>query len=711
MLGAPTALLALVTVAAGGYAIVPGNPVFWCGRVGAFPGIYIIVGAALLQSALYVADASRAYRVTQYAAIPFVLWAGAQLASAYPRTATGSLLLVAVLLGLFRLMRRQFGSHDLAARIALSVVGFVGLTAAATQFVLFNPTHLLSGWFIALCMPVALGVVVGIVGRAPPASAPEVPFLQRCLPVTLLLLPLLRAKIADTAFDTFLYKGTQPYTIADWRTGLSAIVDPFLIGTNFQELINANLIIWLGDYTPSLLAAFCYVILFFVTPYAIGSDDALSRAGRGIVAFAGLSIFVLTEAAIDQGTSYQEPTMLLMLTSSLAPTIAWPAFLAMAVGVKINAGFVGPLVAFFHWSRQGAAGLWWQPAIVGGILALMVLAPQLERNVALSGRLLGLNEILAGTTDPRAPTQILASGATRYDGGVRGGILNNLLLSTCNMALLNDVCPTAYQGSDNAGFHIFPASRAPLFALVLGVALMVALPRPRTQRVRLIASIVTYLFCWLATLKFLSEGRYFLPTSFGFGVLVLINRSAVEAFIAGMPTGVRVSAAVLVVAAVLMIGSDLVPGVFANVGWACERPMFGRVQTQPVRTPATPVEKFVAGYVDEYKHYCPPPGLPPILLAQPDQLNSPYLGGEVISHYYGQDLNARFYAADLRRQQRLASAALAVVFVDPLWKTKMLGIAEKDFKQCFVSKDMIVLCSQLLAPARGQCSQSLYPKR
>ena len=340
MLGAPIALLALVTVAAGGYAIVPGNPVFWCGRVGAFPGIYIIVGAALLQSALYVADASRAYRVTQYAAIPFVLWAGAQLASAYPRTATGSLLLVAVLLGLFRLMRRQFGSHDLAARIALSVVGFVGLTAAATQFVLVNPTHLLSCWFIALCMPVALGVVVGIVGRAPPASAPEVPFLQRCLPVTLLLLPLLRAKIADTAFDTFLYKGTQPYTIADWRTGLSAIVDPFLIGTNFQELINANLIIWLGDYTPSLLAAFCYVILFFVTPYAIGSDDALSRAGRGIVAFAGLSIFVLTEAAIDQGTSYQEPTMLLMLTSSLAPTIAWPAFLAMAVGVKINAGFV-----------------------------------------------------------------------------------------------------------------------------------------------------------------------------------------------------------------------------------------------------------------------------------------------------------------------------------------------------------------------------------
>ena len=710
-LGPWIAFLALVTIAAGGYAIIPGNPVFWCGRVGAYPGLYFIVAAALLQCALYVSSAVRAYQATQYVALPFVVWAATQLGAAHPYTAIACLLSAILLFGLFRLLRRPFGDHDLVARVALSIVGFVGFTAAATQLVLFSRTTLLSDWFIGVCMPVALVGVIWIIGRAPPVGPPGVPFLQRSLPLALLLLPLLRAKTPDNAFDTFLYKATQPYSIAEWRTATSSIVDPFLIGTNFQEVINANLIIWLPDYTPSLLSALSYVFLFFVMPFAIGSGAAMSGVGRAIVAFAGLSIFVLPEAGIDQGTSYQEPTLLLMLVSSLAPTIAWPGFLAMAVGIKINAGFIGPLVAFFHWTQRGGTGLWWRPIVIGGALSLVVMAPQLARNIELSGRLFGLNEVMAGITDPAGPRQVLASGATRYDGGVRGGVLNNAILSACNMALLNRVCPTAYQGSDNAGFHVFPASRAPLFAITIALTLLAATPRQRPLRIKLFVSIALYLLCWLATLKFLSEGRYFLPLSFGFGVLVLINREALEDLVIGASGRAVAGAALLLCAAVLMVGSDLAPSVFANVGWACERPLLGPVQAQPVLTPGTPVEKFVAGFVADYKRSCPPPGLPPVLLAEPDQLNSPYLGAEVISHYYGQDLNARFYAADPSCQGRLASAALVTVYKDPNWRTKMLGPAEKDFKQCFVSGDTTVLCSVLLRPAGEQCAQSLYPKR
>ena len=51
----PAALLLLLTIlAAGGYAILTGNSVFWCGRMGAYPGLHLLVGAVLLQGALFL---------------------------------------------------------------------------------------------------------------------------------------------------------------------------------------------------------------------------------------------------------------------------------------------------------------------------------------------------------------------------------------------------------------------------------------------------------------------------------------------------------------------------------------------------------------------------------------------------------------------------------------------------------------------------------
>jgi hypothetical protein len=705
------ALAALLVIAAGGYAIIPGNPVFWCGRIEAFPSLYVVVAAVLAQTGFYLAGAARPYRITQYLAVPFVMAAGLQIAIAYPQTGLALGVLAATIAAVLRISRRRFGTHDLAARIALAIVAFVGLGAAATQIELFGPHLVLSNGFIAISLAVAFVVAVWIAGKAPAGGGETMPFLVRSLPLSLLLLPLLRAKIADTAFDTFMYKGVQPYQMAEWRSGLPAIMDSFMVGTNFQEVINTNLIILLRDYTPSLLSTLSYLLLFLIVPYATATRLPPARMGRAISAFAGLAIFVLPEAAIDQGTSYQEPTMLLMLTASLAPSIAWPAFLAMAAGIKINAAFIAPLVVLFQCSRRGLSGVRWRGIIVGGLLCLLVLVPQFARNVAVSGRLLGLNETLATITDPPGPGQILVPGSTHYDGGIRGGIANHAALSACNMFMLGELCPTVYRGSDHEeGFKMFPASRAPLFAIVLAVALIAAFPRTFTDRVKLLGSVVLFVLCYWITLKYLSEGRYFLPLSFGFGVLLLVNRDVIGALLCRTDRNVWWPR-VLAGSAVIMIGSDLIPGVFANAGWACQRSFAGPVQSQPVTAPSTPVETFVASYVARYKLSCPAPGLAPVLMAEPDKLNSPYLGAEVMSNYFAQEMNQRFYAVDPERQSRLATAALVVVYQHDDARTMMLGPAPRDFAQCFRSDDLTVLCSTILHPAGPACARSLVPSR
>jgi hypothetical protein len=696
------AIAAVLVIAAGGYLVIPDNPVFWCGRVEAYPGLYVIVAAVMVQAVLYIAGVAQLYVVTQWVAAPFVAVAVWQVGRSYPVTSVGFGLAGGLVFGL---LRSRFGLGDLVGRVALALTAVIGVTAAVSQIALFWPGQMLTDGFLVACLAAGLGVGIWVGGTAPPGGDAAGSLLARWLPLSLLLLPVLRAKMADTAFDSFLYKATQPYAMAQWRTGRPAIMDAFMVGSNFQEVINTDLLILLRDYTPALVSTIAYLLLFFVLPLAVAPSGG--RVVRGITALAGLSIFVLPEAAIDQGTAYQEPMMLLMLAAALAPTLAWPAFLAMAAGVKISAGFVAPLIALLHVTRERPFGFGWRPLLVGGVLATLVMAPQLGRNVALSGRVFGLNEALVAATDPPGPQRIMVSGSTKYDGGVRGGLVNNAALSACNMAMLGLLCPTAYQGSENAGFMMFPASRAPLFAVVLLILLFAGWGLAgAADRGRLAGSVVLFALCYALSMKYLSEGRYFLPLSFGFAVLLLINRAVLATL---LEYGGRLWAGMLVGTALVMIGSELIPGVFANSGWACQRSFEGAVQAQPVVRPSTPVERFVAGYVARYKEVCPPPGVSPVLLAEPDQLNGPYLGAGVVSHFYSQEMNRRFYAADPGRQARLASAALVAVFRHDSARTAMLGPAEGDFRACFQGEGLTVLCSVRLRPAGPECARSLLP--
>jgi hypothetical protein len=712
----PSLALALCAlIAACGYLQVALSSTFWCGRVGAFPGTTVLALVGIGQAALYLAaSASRgwamAYRLTQIAILPFVVYGLFQVFAPHPRTALvfAGLAVIPLILGVAVPRWRWMRPH-LPALCGLFVVSVLGFLAAFGEIPLTLPNVVAPRWLIAVAAIAATIVSVAVIGstRVTLSQADRRwPDIARYLPLALLLFPILRAKLPDIAYDSYLYKTTLAYQIAEWRTGDTAIIDGFMVGTNLQEMLNALLVILSSDYLPPFISTISFVLLFLIAPLAFPREQRPHATGRVVVAFAALSAFVICEAAADQGTSYQEPLLLLFLVASLIRCPVWPAFLAAAIAVKINAAFIAPLVLLYHLS--GYRGFFLSPGrlSIGLLAGMIVLAPQLNRNVIYSGRIMGLNESLATVTDPPGPNRVMAPGVTRYDEKVRGGLLNNALLSTCNIVLLDVVCPTEYHGNNSLGFHMFPASRAPLFGLLFAATILAAPPR----RLMAIASVAVFLACYAGLLAFLSEGRYFLPLSFGFSVLLMMNPEQAEEAVAPI-VSLRHGPFLAVILGCWLVGSSLVPGTFANVSWICNRDINGDVHALDLRAPETPLQSFLASYVAQYKLTCPPPGLPPVILSEHDKLVSPYLGTQRIFHDYTQHMIARFFAANPTRQARAAEAIIAVVSQRPDYDASLLGAAEQDYRPCFHDDRLSVICSSLLAPAGTRCATSLYEPR
>lgn len=711
-----------VAIAAGGYLQLH-EVIFGCGLSESGPQAIGLALIVLLQGFLYLlqaggADRAGLYQISQWILLPFLLYAILQLLGLRPYTALLFLGLCAVPI-LEQLLRRNLAGRRASWPFlcAFFVTCFLGFYAAIGEIPLLLQNTTIGYSYIAFAAATALGLSLLVsrhlqnAGGVP--NAPPVSFtwnLKAFLPFGALLLPVLRAKFPDVAYDSFMYKSTLPLQIAQWRTGDTAIVDGFMVGTNLQELLNALLILLAPDFAPALISTVSYILLFLLVPLAFRAPQDASGIGRAVIAFAGLMTLVLTEAGIAQGTSYQEPLMLLFLVAALIRVPVWPLFLALAVMVKINAAFVAPVIAFHHLVGYGL--FWREPRhlMAGCLVFSMALAPHLYRNVEFSGRVLGLNETLSAVTDPPGTGAILAPGQTRYDGRPRGGILNNAAMSACNMLALNGLCTVRYEGSENAGFHIFPASRSPLLGVLFAAFLTgLALVRKEGRWIAL-GSAGAFVLSYAALLAFMSEGRYFLPVSFGFSVLLLLNLRQAELAVRSIGSSARAQAAAAGLGC-LLIGSNLLPGVLSNVSWVCNRNLLRPPQEVDMRAPQNAMESFLAEQVDSYRRSCPPPGLPPVILSEHDVLNSPYLGTQRIFHGYTQEMISRFFAADRSRQDRAAEAIIAVVSRSPDYAPAVMGSSAGNFEPCFTEGDRRAWCSRVLAPAGNSCARSLYNGR
>ena len=711
-------LLGLCAIlAAGGYAQVLISPIFWCGRVEAFPGTVILASICLAQTALYLAAAAspewvKLYRLSQIAVLPFLLAGLFQVFQPYPRTLVCCAVLAAIPVTLSLVMARwRWMRPHLLPVTAVYIVSTLGFLAAFGQIPLTLRGVVAAPWQIDLAAIVAAFVSIGVIGSLRGRAVADggiMPGLARYLPLALLLFPVLRGKLPDVAYDSTMYKTTLPYQMAEWLTGDTAIIDEFMVVPNLQEMLNALLVVITRDYIPPLISTISFVLLMFVTPLAFPVERRATAIGRGVTAFAAVSAFVVTEAGIGQGTSHHEPLLLLFLCASLIRCPVWPVFLAIAIVVKINAIFIAPLVLLYHVLNYPA--FWRSPRrlMLVALGCAIVLVPQFNRNVVFSGRLFGLNETLAAVTDPPGPRQIMSAGQTRYDAKVRGGIASNAALSACNMFMLDVICPTQYDNSDTYGFHIFPASRSALFGALFALAAIPGALVYRSRRLAGLMSAALFFAGYLALLAFLAESRFFLPLSFGFAVLLLINPEQAEDAVRTMG-GSRPGRLLAVGLGCWCVGSDLIAGTFTNVSWICGRDLLAPAHMVNLREPETPVQRFLVAYVNAYKRTCPPPGLPPVILAEHDILNSPYLGTQRIFYAFTQEMIGRFFAADPGRQRRAGEAIIAVVSQSAAYDAAVLGPAVSSYRPCFHDDKTDVICSALLAPAAAHCASSLYP--
>ncbi len=715
-------------VAAGGYIQVAGQPVFWCGRVEAFPGTAILAGLCLAHSALYFAAAARTrwetlYRVSQIATIPVLIAAIAPVLWPHPGTLVfltamaavmaaigwcqGGLFAVALLGFLAAIGQIPFGFHGVIMRgwmvwgalvTATGLAAWVAGSGSAPSW--SGLSNVIPSWSglarASTSVPAPALRVVG--GRARPDHDGVCTgniTLARLMPLTLLLFPLLRARLPDIAYDSLSYKVTIPYQMAEWRTGDSAIIDGYMIGTNLQEMLNTLLLMLTGDWRPQLISTLSFVLLALIVPLAFPAARFPAGARRAVMAFAGVAAFVLTEAGIAQGTAYQEPLLLLFLVAALIRCPAWFGFLAMAAAVKITALFIAPLVLLYH--ALGYRTFWRSPRslLLGVLIGTLALGPQLGRNLVFSGRLLGMSEALAAVTDPPGPHRIMTVGIDRYDVRPRGGLLNNAVDSACNIWLLDGLCSVRYKGVFESGFSVFPASRAALLAVMVAVAGCVW----RRRRSVAFVALACFAAGYAGLLAIVSEGRYFLPLSLGFPILLMIDLP-LAASLARRPWAILLGC--------WLVGADLLPGTFTNASWICRRDITAAVDNPPLAGPRTPLEGFLASLTERYKQSCAPPGLPPVILAETDKMDGPYLGTQRIFHVFTQQMIRGFIAANPARQTRMGDAILAVVEEHASYAPQVLGPSLAGYTQCYEGDGMQVLCSMRLAPNGPDCARSLY---
>ncbi|MCP4309562.1 MAG: hypothetical protein GY788_32730 [bacterium] len=737
------ALAVCLLVAGGGPFQVFFSGLYYCGRVGAGWSIYVLFAIAAAQIVLFLfaqirPPLKRAYEISQVFAAILVGSQFALLAFAYPNTAVFfAICFVLALAGAFFIQVnspecRSRGLFSIltakrfytAALAGILLLQFLVFTALIAQVFLLRPGLVLSDGLLAVsaCVALPLAIAGGVhIHRKMSVDARNIS-LSSFAPLFVLLLAVLRAKYPDAAFDSFSYKATSPYLLAEWRTSSMAYIDPFLLGTNFQEIFNAVLVIVAGDYNPSLISTGAFAVLFLILPVAIHRPDGASAFQRIGLAFATVVIVTLTEAGTAQGTSYQEPFMVLMMAAALMNGFVWPIFLAAGISTKFTVITSVPLFLVYRGIvNQRDPGITFsaQLARAAGASALLVflIYPQIDRNLTYTGRVLGLSETLASVTDPPQRNPILAPGAAAADGIPRGGISNNVAYSICNAVGLDLFCPVTHEGHVIFGFHVLPSSRAAIIAFFLSIICIVGgFVVRRPGRVVFWAS-GAFLLGYLVFLSSFSQGRYFVVPGFELALLSICLAYGVSPdTIRALFRSRSMRGFAFVVLAAIPVG-DLMAGTYINDGWECRRDLLHPAKRYSFDRPRTKDERFLFKLAKAYKKACPPPGLPPGILLQPGivsapdnkRMLTPYLGANRLMEWRTQPLNERFFSVSPGRDRNLPRALLAIVVKDDAWLTQATRQLGDSFQLCSArSSGLKVYCSTALKPRGSSCARSIF---
>lgn len=692
-----------------------GSPVFACGRDLAGWETLAWLALAGLQGLLYLfafrsPDSRRLYRTSQLIVLGPLLATAALLALAHPRAAVLALLgasfyWIAVAAPSIAAGRRPPLPASLAGALAETVLFLLAALVVHTGLafvVLHLPGRSLDDRTFAAIALVSAAVAAVLVRREAPSQALGIGQLP---PLALLLAVLLRAKLPDGSYDALLYKSTIPMQIADWRTALTGAFDHTLLGTNFAEILVAQLRIADAAYAPALTSSLAFAGLWIVAPLAAWSlfrgfeGETRELASRA----AALLMVSISEPLLAAGTAYHEPLMSLLMAAALLPmSVGW-VFLAAAVAVKVTVVFALPVLVAL---RLAAGG--WDPASLRRRIAsrplllaaalglcLLLVGEQVVRNLAMTGRVIGVTETLAGLTDPGGRVLGPLPRPTMEQVAPPTGRLEMALRTMVHVVSLDRwITPTEWD------FHVLPSSRLAVVAALLAL-IVLAFPALRRDR-RSVALVVLWAACGAFMLAIVLQGRYFAPLSFA-AALVIAHVAAVAWRDAHAPDGRARTGTWLCLALALAACGDQLVGSLVNNGWECRRTFATLVAPAPAKL--SEVERRLAQVVAQYRAHVAG-GVPPTLVCEDSTQRKSYLGAHHVYAYPSTDLLRRYLDANPAMARLFPISVLAVCFRDAAFAERMIPAgARADYAEIEPVGDVRILVSRPLT--EGMTAASL----
>jgi hypothetical protein len=707
-------VLILLTLFVGGtfsyYQLFGG--LFYCGLVQAGAEIHFWLVLSGIQSLLFLAQGlsvkiSTSYRTLQLLALPFLFMAIGQVAVAYPRIFVCITLLIVFywytvwVITLFH--KRSFGGSELpnlgsaiTETIIFLLATFV-IHSIIAFAILHTPSLFLDDRTFFITGTVSAIIAVWIVGSELPCKSLSI---IQVPPLALLIIILLRAKFPDLSYDTLFYKATLPIMIADWRTAITGGLDHTLLGTNFLEIMNAQLRILDSTYSPALTSTFAFLALWVIGPVAMRSLTSIyfGQTKEFTCNIAVLLLVSLTEPLVSAGSAYHEPMLgLLVVASFLVTPVSW-LFMGAAVASKITVVFILPIIfglkMFFTQSLakypsatislslnhllittyQMFRNLFFSDVprsknrfavlLICVLLSLVVVSEQFYRNFAYSGRLLGVTETLSSFTDPDN-RKLAKPTANLFDVVMSRGLKEKVGYTFIHILTLNRwIKPT------ELGFHILPSSR--LIAMIPIITLIVlAFPLLRQNRL-ILFSFITWNLCAFALLNFFSQGRHLFTLSLGAAILIALIVG--ETLKAVQVSSYRFLKAFFVLVIVFAAMGDQVVGSFINTGWDCRRNIMEPVAINNFDQPETVIEKKLKDIVGQYRAQ-PTSNLgnSPTILCESQIERMHYLGVHYIYAGATLDLNLRHLTANKNHYKIMPTSLLAICFKDPSFPNQFLS--------------------------------------
>ena len=709
--------LPLLTLLAGGafsfYQLH--SSVYKCGWVQAGTEIRYWLALSAIQSLLFVGQGvsvkfSKSYRIFQQLSLPLLIIAIGQVSVAYPRIFIW-LAILATFYWYFVWFAHLFQNYSGVSKLpnlgsALTeTILFVLAAIIIHSIIVFPILHttglVLDDQLFAFSATVSVLLAAWIVRSQPIFSALSI---NQIPPLALLIIIVLRAKLPDGSYDTLFYKATLPIMIADWRTAITGTLDHTLLGTNFLEIMNSQFRIIDPDYSPALTSTLAFIAMWLIAPVAIRSllSTYFGQTKDFVCNIAILLLVSLTEPLVSAGSAYHEPMLgLLIVASFFALPVSW-LFMGAAVASKITTVFILPLIVglkiYFAQSlekyplsptslsisqflvRVGrisrnlffSAGQCTKTYTVTlflcALLSIAAVGEQFYRNLAYTGRLLGVTETLSSITDPDNK-KLAKPTAIGFDSVMIRGFKEKLGHTFIHVLTLNRWIKPTFDG-----FHILPSSR--LIAIVPMLTLTI-LAFPELRRNRLILfSFIMWCICAYTLLQFVSQGRHLLPLSLGAAIVIALIIGELTKNFHELDKRISKTLFGLVIAFVAL--GDQMVGSFINTGWDCRRNFFGPVAANNYDIAESGIEKKLKHIVSQYRaNPTSRLGNPPTILCEDVVERMHYLDTHYIYAEPTLQLNQRHLAANVHHNKILHKSLLAICFKDPSFPNLILAPNER----------------------------------